>query len=211
MKSPKLILNLDNGQTADFDLWQGMFSTHDPGAFLNAGTATFYGTAQGFLASGKKIDFTANWDDLNGTHITSHFTGTIADDGTAKGTAVDNKNYQVGWASQGAFSCIDVPAAAAVDNPPVQANPAPKPAAPDPPKLDPNGPVPAGTPARVSSDVDVYDEKNEPDGAGTITGMLNTGTSVELITACTKKSWCKVSGDQVPNGSGWVWGSLDWG
>jgi hypothetical protein len=62
----------------------------------------------------------------------------------------------------------------------------------------------------VVSDVDVYDVKNEPDGAGTVIGMLTTGDPVSLVTECKAKSWCKVSGDQVPTGSGWVWGALGW-
>jgi hypothetical protein len=61
----------------------------------------------------------------------------------------------------------------------------------------------------VVSDVDVYDHKNEPDGAGQIVGVLRSPNTVQLLGPCQKKSWCNVSGDAVPTGSGWVWGALD--
>jgi hypothetical protein len=32
---------------------------------------------------------------------------------------------------------------------------------------------------------------------------------VQLLGPCQKESWCNVSGDAVPGGSGGVWGALD--
>ena len=68
--------------------------------------------------------------------------------------------------------------------------------------------VPAPT-ASVAADVDVYNAKNEPDGAGQVVGMLRQGGSVTLMGDCTPESWCEVSGDAVPGGQGWVWGHLN--
>jgi hypothetical protein len=70
-------------------------------------------------------------------------------------------------------------------------------------------PTPPATPtATVTSDVDVYNAKNEPDGAGHVVGMLATGKQVQLVGPCQPQSWCQVSGDAVPGGQGWVWGAL---
>jgi hypothetical protein len=79
----------------------------------------------------------------------------------------------------------------------VRAAPAPAPEAPPAPKL-----------ATVISDVDVYNQKNEPDGAGNVIGILRQGTKVQLAGTCAPSSWCQVSGPNVPGGNGWVWGHL---
>ncbi len=68
--------------------------------------------------------------------------------------------------------------------------------------------VPAKPAATVTSDVDVYNAKNEPDGTGQVVGMLRNGSQVELIGSCQPESWCQVSGQAVPGGQGWVWGAL---
>ena len=68
--------------------------------------------------------------------------------------------------------------------------------------------VPAPT-ATVAADVDVYNAKNEPDGAGQVVGILRQGGTVTLKGDCAPESWCEVSGDTVPGGQGWVWGHLN--
>ncbi|MEV5802089.1 SH3 domain-containing protein, partial [Streptomyces collinus] len=70
-------------------------------------------------------------------------------------------------------------------------------------------PSPAGRMATVvGEDVDVYNVKNEPDGAGRVIGILRVGQQVELVGRCERESWCQVAGGNVPGGSGWVWGHL---
>jgi hypothetical protein len=69
--------------------------------------------------------------------------------------------------------------------------------------------APTAPTATVAADVDVYNAKNEPDGAGHVVGFLRQGGTVTLMSDCAPESWCEVSGDAVPGGDGWVWGHLD--
>ncbi|MFF7751284.1 CAP domain-containing protein [Streptomyces sp. NPDC007971] len=70
-------------------------------------------------------------------------------------------------------------------------------------------PPPAERMATVAGeDVDVYNVKNEPDGAGRVIGILRVGQQVKLVGSCQLESWCQVAGDNVPGGNGWVWGHL---
>ena len=71
-----------------------------------------------------------------------------------------------------------------------------------------SGPVQNAPTATVAGDVDVYNAKNEPDGAGQVVGILREGGAVKLMGGCAPESWCEVSGDVVPGGRGWVWGHL---
>jgi hypothetical protein len=73
----------------------------------------------------------------------------------------------------------------------------------------PDLPVPSAPTATVAADVDVYNAKNEPDGAGKVVGILRQGGAVKLVGDCAPESWCEVSGDPVPGGHGWVWGHLN--
>jgi hypothetical protein len=133
------VLNLSNGHTVTLNLnIEGtQFSNANPDAILQAPNGKRYdGNAQGLVAGGNgRIDFTVIWkpqvvgfDDPSPAEqtITSRFTGEIAGDGTARGTADDNKNGHVDWATApGAYSCADA---------------APKPADPkpaDPPAANP--------------------------------------------------------------------------
>lgn len=71
------------------------------------------------------------------------------------------------------------------------------------------GPDPSAPTATVAADVDVYNAKNEPDGAGQVVGILRQGNTVSPTGSCAPESWCEVSGDTVPGGHGWVWGHLN--
>lgn len=73
----------------------------------------------------------------------------------------------------------------------------------------PNFNAPAAPTATVAADVDVYNAKNEPGGAGQVVGILRQGGAVKLLGDCAPESWCEVSGDVVPGGHGWVWGHLN--
>ncbi|MDQ8732841.1 SH3 domain-containing protein [Bradyrhizobium sp. LHD-71] len=68
--------------------------------------------------------------------------------------------------------------------------------------------TPGTATATVIGDVDVYNNKNEPDGAGQVVGTLAAGTQVQLVGNCRPEDWCQVSGPNVPGGTGWVWGHL---
>lgn len=80
-------------------------------------------------------------------------------------------------------------------------------------RVDQLHPEPLGPPiapqklATVTADVDVYNNKNEPDGAGQVTNMLSAGTQVVPVGNCAPESWCQVN---TPDGAsvGWVWGHL---
>ncbi|MEU9986041.1 CAP domain-containing protein [Streptomyces sp. NPDC048045] len=73
-------------------------------------------------------------------------------------------------------------------------------------------PPPAERMATVTGeDVDVYNVKNEPDGAGRVIGILRVGQQVKLVGSCQLESWCQVAGGNVPGGNGWVWGHLQFG
>lgn len=115
------VWNLSNGQTVTLDLKAGgtQFTDNNPDAILQAPNGDKYnGNAQGLIAGGNgRIDFTVIWTpqagDFGGNilaeQISSHFTGSIAGDGTATGSAVDNKNAHVDWTAPGAYSCADAP------------------------------------------------------------------------------------------------------
>ncbi|RDH75986.1 hypothetical protein DVS77_23160 [Mycolicibacterium moriokaense] len=169
---------------------------------------TMEGSAEGGWSPQGSFDVTVHWTKgipaAYAPNHSNHFLGNLNDLGVPSGWSTDENGVSSGeWSSASPFTCVKREAAPA-DNTPAQPGQ-------DTPKIDPNGPVVAGTAARVSSDVDVYDNKNEPDGAGTIIGILKVDAPVQLLTDCQKKSWCKVSGDKVPTGSGWIWGALDWG
>jgi hypothetical protein len=71
----------------------------------------------------------------------------------------------------------------------------------------------------VISDVDVYDVKNVPDGAGKVIGILKAGRQVKFATdnglpagpgtTCNPMDWCHVVIPELPAGNGWVWGHLN--
>jgi hypothetical protein len=154
-----------------------------------AGENKVSGTVSNGIIAGNAIDFIIDWDPTEGG--ATHFRGTVGSDGFAHGTATGSSahdpegrlEFEPGpWVSLQPFNC-------------------PAPVA--------TGPAAGQKTATVISDVDVYDKKNEPDGAGTFVGILRSGNTVQLLGPCQKKAWCNVSGDAVPGGSGWVWGALD--
>lgn len=52
-------------------------------------------------------------------------------------------------------------------------------------------PPPAAAPtATVTSDVDLYDKPNVPDGTGKKIGILRTGTVVKVAAPCPSEDWC---------------------
>lgn len=132
-----------------------------------------YGKATGSVR-GRTVDFTITWD---ATGTQARFTGTVGEDGIARGTSTGatvpiNLWVAGDWESMSPLDCASVAT------------------------------------ATVTSDVDVYDKKNEPDGAGQVVGILRAGTQVQLAGSCAPSSWCQVSGPNVPGGWGWVWGHL---
>jgi hypothetical protein len=184
--SPKLILNLANGQTANFTLSRpNAFSPNHPNAILNA-SKEFYGDATGVPLEGKTLDFTVSWSDLDGANITSHFTGEVGDDGVARGTAVDNTNFQVNWTSQGALSCADQATPPGVAPPPYN-GPAKNPAG--------GAATPAKQTVTILQQSDVYDAANgnrieEP-------FFLEVGRTLDTVSPCTG-DWCLLSIPDLP-------------
>jgi hypothetical protein len=189
--SPKLILNLANGQTANFALSRpNAFSPNPHSSNLETGgdgLHDFYAQAiTGVPVEGKTVDFTVSWSDLDGTDITSHFTGSVGDDGVARGTAVDNKNFQVDWTSQGALSCADQATPPGVAPPPYT-----------PPAKNPAGGAvtPAKQTVTILQQSDVYDAANgnhieEP-------FFLEVGRTLDTVSPCTG-DWCLLSIPDLP-------------
>jgi hypothetical protein len=156
--------------------------------YFEAGhTDSFYtkGTVSGGI-DGTRFDAWAIWDSGAGAGTTNHFEGQVNDDGSASGIAYSSLGDSAArrWVTKSNNGIVCEEAAAA-----------PAPAA-------------APTAATVTSDVDVYNVKNEPDGAGHVVGMLSSGSQVQLVGSCQPQSWCQVSGAAVPGGQGWVWGAL---
>jgi hypothetical protein len=191
-----LILNLANGQRANFGLSRpNEFSRNPHTAILdtNNGLTHFYGNATGVPVEGKTVDFTVTWSDLDGTTITSHFTGSVGDDGVARGTAVDNTNFQVDWTSQGALSCADQATPPGVAPPPYT-GPAKNPAG--------GAVTPAKQTVTILQQSDVYDAANgnhieEP-------FFLEVGRTLDTVSPCTG-DWCLLS---IPNLPGAGHGNL---
>jgi hypothetical protein len=153
------------------------------------------GAAAGGL-TGRTIDFKVRWENK----LTTVYKGQVNDDGSASGTMSTSNGNEGTWRSTfNDFRCA--PGRTLGRVPVGQSHPARE--------VMPNLPDVLPTPsATVAADVDVYNAKNEPDGAGQVVGMLRTGNSVGLMGDCAPESWCEVSGDAVPSGRGWVWGHL---
>jgi hypothetical protein len=117
--------------------------------------------------------------------FTRDFSGTIDDQGWASGP---------GWQGAPALRCVS----SAQEAPPAEAPAAVAPA-----------PEAAPKSAIVVADVDVYNAKNEPDGAGQVIGILRAGQQVTLVGDCAPSSWCEVVSEFIPGQDVvWVWGHL---
>ncbi len=119
------------------------------------------------------------------------FTGTVDNDGSAHGTAMNTTtNAITTFTSQKKLVCLDAPPAAA--------NPGPAPVAQGGPVVDKPPTAPTAT---VTSDVDLYDV---PGGSGKVIGQLRKGQVVTLDTTknttCPADDWCTFS---APAGSAW--------
>jgi hypothetical protein len=140
-----------------------------------------FGDVTGGL-NGRHAEFLVHWDQGPLGANKWQYSGDVGDDLSLSGT-VRFGGVTQGWRS-------DIPVECVAPNPDT-------------------GPPTGQKTAKVVSDVDVYDHKNEPDGAGQFVGILRSPNTVQLLGPCQKKAWCNVSGDAVPTGSGWVWGALD--
>jgi hypothetical protein len=136
---------------------------------------------------GRNLNFTIRWD---GGPYTGKYRGTVDDNGFAHGVTEDWLNPELPsarWDSTVPLKCLDAP-------PP-----------PAPGRQLGKSPIFATV---IGGDVDVYNVKNEPEGAGQVVGILRVGDEVELVEKCAPESWCNVSGPKVPGGNGWIWGHL---
>ncbi|MCT7658691.1 hypothetical protein [Mycobacterium deserti] len=179
--APELVLNLSNGQTAIF---QTSGNRVEAGTLLVPGNTRYSGNTSGRPMSGSNIDFGVSWRRVagnfggeNGAFSVARFTGTVGDDGTARGQALDNENARVDWVSRDRFTCAVAP------------TPPPQQAPPPPPQQAPPQ-APAALTATVTGDVDVYDA---PGGGGNIIGILRQGEVVKVIRACPSNDWCALA------------------
>jgi hypothetical protein len=188
---------VNTGQTLTFQA-AGKTVNQEPASWVNGtpGSGYLNGSVQG-----TGLNFTWKGDggppDFKGGP-TDTFVGTVDMNGNANGTVSYSNNPTGSFTSQKPMVCLDAPPAA----------PPPPPAAPAPPAALAAPATPATPSATVTSDVDVYNAKNEPDGAGHVVGILRSGSQVQLVGSCQSQSWCQVSGAAVPSGKGWVWGAL---
>jgi len=158
--------------------------------------------------SGRKVRFIIKWNDRADNRW--YFGGFVGDDGLVRGGGEHKLIEHYGddpmesaWDSLRPLDCIPpaTPDNTAPDN--TRVKPKPPVSASDLPPAPED--VPVTKTATVTSDVDVYDA---PGGNGKFTGILRRGSTVQLLGSCTPNSWCQVSGNAVPRGNGWVWGSL---
>jgi hypothetical protein len=112
---------------------------------------------------GRSIDFTATWDDGPAAGSWGKYKGTVADDGTVRGTGRNSRGVQYHWFTHESLACA---------RPPVV--PAPG--------------RPVGPTATVTSDVDRYDVPG-----GTKIGVLRKGQVVSVVKACTPNDWCQLA------------------
>ena len=226
-------------QTTDNDVQQAMYLVPDAplvgetaftGGDPNPAGDPVRGAAEGGL-HGRTIEFKVRWQN----EFTNVYTGQVNDDGSASGTTINNTattflgatiSGKNAWHS--AFADFRCAPSHPLGRRPVEEKP-PPPVGDNPvlqqeidpalqqqilgslPQVTSDTPQVSSPPtAMVISDVDVYNAKNEPDGAGQIVGVLPVGTRVNLVGDCAPSSWCEVSGDSlpVPGQHGWIWGHL---
>ncbi len=140
-----------------------------------SGTNGTYGSASGSI-NGRTVDFIVTWNDNKGT---AHFTGTIGDDGIARGdstgTPIPINLWNPGpWVSSTPLIC---PAG--------------------------QGTGGQGLSAKVVNDVDVY---NITDGSGKrMIGTLRAPSVVPLLEPCSFEGFCHVSVPNMDGGNGFAW------
>lgn len=138
-----------------------------------SGTNGTYGSASGSI-SGRNIDVRITWNDNKGT---AHFTGTIGDDGIARGdstgTPIPINLWNPGpWYTSEPLNCS-------------------------------TGQGTGQSSAKVVADVDVY---NIPDGPGKRQiGTLRAPSVVPLVEPCTFDAFCHVSVPNMDGGNGFAW------
>jgi hypothetical protein len=172
------------------------------GTAFAGGSSLMNGDVRGTI-QGRHLDFTIVWDQ----GPAGQYRGDVDDAGFAHGITVDmtNTSSTATWDSTTPLGCVPPPAPK--PQIPVEER-IPAPGQPEFPKK-PQPPTPQTT-AKVTSDRNVYNVKNEPDGAGQRIGILRVDSVVNLVDgSCQPKSWCHVSGAAVPTGDGWVWGAFD--
>jgi hypothetical protein len=193
LNSNTLSLGLSNGHRVELP-WNGMFAGPGEARLYNAGSADEigYGNVSSGGISHGHLDFTIFWFSPIENKDANHFVGDVDKMGSASGYTTNTKGARADWNANEHFECA-TPAPA--DAPAPQAPP----------------PRPVGkakTATVVGEDVNVYNAKNEPDGAGTVVGILRVGQQVTLLDSCKPQAWCQVAGPAVPSGQGWVWGHL---
>jgi hypothetical protein len=182
-------LKQSNGYRVEFSA-TGQGFGGDATATPLSGGAAMKGTVSGSI-SGRHLDFTIRWN----SGPRGHYIGDVGDDDFAHGLTFDEANAgsQANWDSTVPLQC----ATAAAPAPQAPAQPAPPQQAPAGQKV-----------ATVTNDVDVYNLKNEPDGTGTVIGMLRSGRQVQYLGSCAQSDWCNVIVPELPGGRGWIWGNL---
>jgi hypothetical protein len=232
-------LNQDNGNWVTFTLDGKTFPKAGVPALGIVNNDYWNGKAYGGNSEGQivngiegnKMGFTIYWEDPSrpgSTAAVGDYFGSIDDAGFVTGATHDKqggRGSDVGWRSENQLSCINWPAPPPKDdvlkpdvvNECVPGGPC---AFGNPPAAADSAPQQGGQPAQlaapklatVNADVDIYNAKNEPNGAGKVVGILRAEPrpqQVELVGDCAPESWCQVKGPNVAGGQGWVWGHLN--
>jgi hypothetical protein len=139
--------------------------------------------------SGRDIDISVNWS--NG--FSNHYMGSIADDGVARGTSVNNKGNSNTWYSLSAYKCVKAPPLVVppIIGPPVVVD--------NGPQVPPPVVVPTAT---VNDDTDIYDDATGNKERGK---FVPKGATVTVLVPKNGSGLSKISGAAVPGGPGWVY------
>jgi len=141
-----------------------------------SGTNPTYGKASGSI-NGRNIDVLITWNDNKGT---AHFTGTVGNDGIARGdstgTPIPIHLWDPGpWDTAEPLKCADDPG---------------------------TGPAQGGQTATVNKNSDVYDA---PEGNRLAAPFfLPAGRKLPVLEPCAN-NWCHLGGIPETGGTGWVY------
>jgi len=165
------VLQHTNGWTATFNATGT--SSSQPASATHTGGGRLAGTVDAVI-NGRSVSLLMKWN--NGA--VGNYTGTVGDDGIARGDTVDlvHPENKAGWNTASPLSCLKTEAPPPVVAPPDK-----------PPVVAPPPPV-----ATVPLDTDVYDA---PDGVGNKIGTLQggEGQTVELFgVGCRADQWCNI-------------------